>query len=112
MGLFKRAVSLMASAVCMSGCIVTDLPQGFTVLPITAKAEDRYTSGDYFYTVADGEAAICGYNGSDTVIIIPEEIDGYTVTSIERNAFRDNYDIRCNLAGKRLNDILRSILRM
>lgn len=41
-------------------------------------------ASDYTYDVLeDGSASITGYTGSDTEIIIPSTIDGYTVTQIE-----------------------------
>ena len=43
---------------------------------------------DYDYTVLDnGTLEITGYNGSDTEIVIPSEIDGKAVTSIDIWAF-------------------------
>jgi hypothetical protein len=59
-----------------------------------------YTSGDYQYILLeDGTAAIKGYTGSDTEIVIPSEVDGYTVTiivggSYVAGAFTDNTSIR------------------
>ena len=47
-------------------------------------------SGDYEYTVTDGEAKITGYTGTSTEIEIPSEFDGYPVTSIGEGAFRYN----------------------
>ncbi|MEE0913777.1 MAG: leucine-rich repeat protein [Ruminococcus sp.] len=42
----------------------------------------------FLYTVLeDGTAEITGYNGGDTNITIPSEIDGYAVTSIGKEAF-------------------------
>lgn len=44
-------------------------------------------SGDYRYTVLDdGTAKIISYYGSDTDLIIPSEIDGYKVASIDYQA--------------------------
>lgn len=41
-------------------------------------------SGSFSYTVLeDGTAQITGYSGTDTVLEIPPEIDGYTVTHIK-----------------------------
>lgn len=46
-----------------------------------------FTSGDYYYSVHDGTAAIVKYNGSNGEIEIPSEIDGYPVTEIGAAAF-------------------------
>lgn len=43
---------------------------------------------DYEYTVLEnGTLEITGYNGSDTEIVIPSEIDGMSVTKIGNNAY-------------------------
>lgn len=56
-----------------------------------ALAEDKptvYTCGDYQYTLReDGTAEIHEYTGGDEVLIIPSELDGYTVTRIGDYAF-------------------------
>lgn len=46
---------------------------------------------DFSYTISDGEVMIMGYSGSDTQIVIPQEINGYPVTGIGEYAFC--YDI-------------------
>lgn len=46
------------------------------------------TSGDYHYVILDdGTARIIHYNGSDTKVTIPNEIDGHTVTELARGSF-------------------------
>lgn len=58
-----------------------------------ADAEEEYlalnpvTSGDYEYAVIDGEACITFCFSMDNTVNVPDEIDGYKVTSIYRNAF-------------------------
>lgn len=44
-------------------------------------------SEDYEYAITNGTAQIKRYLGNDTNVIIPSEIDGYTVTSIGDSAF-------------------------
>ncbi|MBQ8333717.1 MAG: leucine-rich repeat domain-containing protein, partial [Clostridia bacterium] len=47
-------------------------------------------SGSFSYSIgSDGTATITDYTGDDSVLVIPETIDGYTVTSIGSNAFQD-----------------------
>ncbi len=46
-------------------------------------------SSDFEYSISGGEVKINGYTGSDTELIIPSEIDGYTVTSISYEALAD-----------------------
>ncbi len=48
-------------------------------------------SGDYTYDVINDTCAkITAYIGTDTKVVIPETIDGYTVTVIGKNAFSGN----------------------
>ncbi|MDE7365404.1 MAG: leucine-rich repeat domain-containing protein, partial [Ruminococcus sp.] len=60
-----------------------------------ADAEEEYqamnpvASGDYEYSVVDGEACILLCESTDETITVPEEIDGYKVTSIYKYAFID-----------------------
>ena len=59
----------------------------------TADAEAEYNAlntvaaGDYEYAIIDGEACITICVSMDKEIIVPEEIDGYKVTSIYTGAF-------------------------
>lgn len=71
-----------------------------SLFPLYAFAE---TNEDYTLTYKikeDGTAKITGYEGTPIHLVIPSEIDGYTVTSIESNAFKVNaedlyYDANC-----------------
>lgn len=71
-----------------------------TVTEETSKPEETEDSdagvmllsdaADFTYNVTDAAAKtteIIGYTGSDTDVVIPEEIDGYTVTGIGDSAF-------------------------
>lgn len=61
-------------------------------LPLLSASAD--TSGDYSYKIlSDGTAEITGYSGSDTCLTIPNEINGYTVTSIGDSAFFEHSNI-------------------
>jgi hypothetical protein len=42
---------------------------------------------NFTYTIENGKVTITGYNGSDSVVNIPESIEGYPVTEIGANAF-------------------------
>ena len=53
-------------------------------------SDDLY-SGDYCYEILeDGTAAINAYLGSEEVVVVPSEIEGYKVTVIHRYAFAEN----------------------
>ena len=69
-------------------CFVLILTLALTILPVTAFAASGIVSGNYKYVVLDnGNAQIMDYLGSDADVSVPAEIDGYTVTSIGKEAF-------------------------
>ncbi len=50
--------------------------------PMAVGAEIRKTDSGILYTIENGEAVIQGYDGSGSVMNIPEKIDGVPVTKI------------------------------
>ncbi|MDE5764983.1 MAG: leucine-rich repeat domain-containing protein [Ruminococcus sp.] len=71
-----------------------DYANNFTFMTTeTAERAEKYDalniqrSGNFEYTVIDGEACITGCNSIDSVVNVPEEIDGYSVTSLYDEAF-------------------------
>ena len=49
---------------------------------------EKYICGDYEYVLlGDGTAEISGYTGEESDVMIPESLDGYSVTSIGDYAF-------------------------
>ena len=53
-----------------------------------AEDDEVFTFGDYSYRVLeDGTAEIAGYQGSKSALVIPETLDGKSVTSIGDEAF-------------------------
>lgn len=63
------------------------------ILLISETYDDNVISGDYEYSIIDDET-ICleGYNGTETDFIIPETIDGLTVTELSGKAFGSSPD--------------------
>lgn len=75
------------------GCELENLQGGLTLI---WAAQQGYTlvdvmvSGDFAYTLqTDGMARIVGYFGEAETVIIPAEMDGYTVTAISDRAVSD-----------------------
>jgi hypothetical protein len=58
-------------------------------LPETDASCFEYTTVD----VPDGECAITSYTGDNTVVVVPEVIDGLTVTTVGSYCFSNNNDI-------------------
>lgn len=60
----------------------------------SASESESYVSGNYTYTVTDGEATITAYTGSETDVVIPAQIDGINVVEIGDAAFAQNTAIQ------------------
>lgn len=59
-------------------------------LLVGAVAEDIHDNGEFIYEVKkNGTATIVGYSGRSKDIILPNLIDGYTITAIGDEAFKD-----------------------
>ena len=59
-----------------------------TLLPFAlASNAAEVTSGDYTYSIEDGNATIVWYIGSVATLVVPSTLDGYPVTNIGDNAF-------------------------
>lgn len=76
---------------------------------LPALADETRTSGDFQYTLkSNGTATIVGYTGSGD-IIIPQMLDGYTVTAIGDSAFKHQYSFGKNYSSVTLPDTIKSI---
>ena len=51
--------------------------------------ETRAVSGQWTYTISNGNATITAYSGTATSITIPNTLDGYRVTGIGASVFAD-----------------------
>ncbi len=61
----------------------------------TTWSPDPEPQNDFTYSTPDSSSVtITGYLGHRTIVEIPEEIDGYTVTGIEKSAFASHETIR------------------
>lgn len=61
-------------------------------LPTLALAA-TYSEGDFTFTLSNGTATITDYTGSDTVIVVPDELGDTPVVFINASAFNGNDDI-------------------
>ncbi len=55
----------------------------FTILFAVSLTVSANRSGDWEYSVSDGEATVTRYYGSGTVVTIPSKLGGYSVTCIQ-----------------------------
>lgn len=110
---FKKAITaIIATAM---------LASAFSAIPFTANAaevnvpkvsqsrDDTHyvvTSGDYRYENIDGKSIIFWeYLGSDTDVVIPEQIDGKTVTMLARGAFYNKTNLKSITLPKPLHTL-------
>ncbi len=80
----KKTVSYILSAVLV-----------FSVISAFSVSSFADTCGDYSYSMIDDSSVmIDGYSGTAQTLVIPETLDGYTVTAIGDNAFSGNNSIK------------------
>lgn len=75
---------------------VTTAAEETTAEETTDKDNEDETiySGSFGYTVTpSGTVSVCDFKGTDTEVVIPEELDGMAVTEIASNAFLSKYMI-------------------
>ena len=75
---------------------------------ITADKASAKTSGDYKYVITGKKKKTCAirkYLGKDKDVVIPEKIDGYTVTRIGNRAFKNNDNIKSIKLSKHITII-------
>lgn len=76
---------------------------------LPALADETRTSGDFQYTLkSNGTATIVGYTGGGDTVIIPQMLDGYTVTAIGDSAF-DRKTEKYKACSVTLPDTIKSI---
>lgn len=109
----KKAIATIIAAVMLTSA--------FSAIPFTANAAEvnvlkvsqsrdaeHYviTSGDYRYENIDGNSIIFWeYLGSDTDLVVPEKIDGKTVTMLARGAFYNQANLKSITLPKTLTYI-------
>lgn len=60
-----------------------------SAIPAVSGAEETAISGGFEYKLVSGEAQIVRALGNPKEVVVPSELDGYTVTSIGERAFED-----------------------
>ncbi len=79
-----RSKALIRALVCLAVCLAA-------VFAVNGALAEHLTSGDWEYDVLeDNTVSIAGYQGTDTSVIVPDEIEGYAVTRIGAEAFMNN----------------------
>ncbi len=72
--------------------VLTFITGIFSIIPVSAKTNEIITTLDFDYIMLeDGTLEIVGYHGIDTYLFIPTTTNGYKVTSIAKEVFKDNH---------------------
>ena len=67
---------------------LANLKKQIETAKVGSTIDEEEKKSDFTYRIESGEAIITGYTGSNTALIIPSMIDGYTVSSIDDEAFK------------------------
>ena len=61
-----------------------------TAVPFRAEATGYEEEGDFLYTVSNGQAQLCLYQGNDKIVEVPAELGGCPVVRIDTYAFKES----------------------
>lgn len=61
-----------------------------TAVPFRAEAAGYEEEGDFLYTVSNGQAQLCLYQGNDKIVEVPAELGGCPVVRIDTYAFKES----------------------
>lgn len=92
------AILTAAAVFSLTGCAGNNGDQEPSYTEATmgvVETTEEYTSNtDYLYIKnEDGTIAISGYTGSNSIVTVPETVDGLKVTAIGDHAFEANWDL-------------------
>ena len=100
--------SLTAAAAMGSFCCapLSDAGVKLELPAFSANAAEEFISGDFTYTVSDEKTVtIQKYNGNDSEVTIPAEIDGKTVTVIGEDAFESKENLKTVVIPETVTEI-------
>lgn len=86
---FKKFMASVLAAVLILAVSPVNALNEIEASPLFSIKATALTDGDYAYELRDSYAAIIGYKGSSSTLIIPSELGGYVVTTIEQGVFAD-----------------------
>lgn len=75
----------LKKTLCAAMAGITALTSVVMTMPAAAEESKRY--GDFSYVISGKDVMITKYDGNDSYVIVPDEIDGRAVTIIGRGAF-------------------------
>ena len=93
--MIKKIISLVLMLALVSGIL------NITLITAAAKTDEKFT----YDIMDDGTAKLTDYTDTETEVLIPTEIDGYTVTEIGEKTFKDNQDITAITISENIAEI-------
>ena len=87
----KKILAISLAALMLGGSVVTVLPEvAQSGILASAASEGTTAEGFVWEENEDGDVIITKYNGEGRDVVVPNEIDGKTVTEIGNDAFEFN----------------------
>ncbi|MDE6020114.1 MAG: leucine-rich repeat domain-containing protein [Ruminococcus sp.] len=90
------AILTAAAVFSLTGCDIGSNETSYTegTMGVVSTVQEYTSNTDYLYVKnEDGTIAISGYSGKDSVLNVPDNIDGQKVTAIDDHAFEANWTI-------------------
>ena len=84
---YKRKTSICTAVLLLLSML-------FSLLPLSAADDTVYSEGYFKYTISGDTAAIVGYFGSESEIVIPDSLGGRKVTEIRGRIFRSDLPLK------------------
>ena len=84
---YKRKTSICTAVLLLLSVL-------FSLLPLSAADDTVYSEGYFKYTISGDTAAIVGYFGSESEIVIPDSLGGRKVTEIRGRIFRSDLPLK------------------
>lgn len=107
----KKLFCVILSAIILSTTMfavsAADVSASVSATPDEAQEQttEGYCDGFYYNVLDDGTAEITRYDGDETDLVIPDEIEGYQITSIRDNTFQSEFRKNVTI-GKHINHIV------
>lgn len=84
---YKRKTSICTAVILLLSVLLS-------LLPLSAADDTVYSEGYFKYTISGDTAAIVGYFGSESEIVIPDSLGGRKVTEIRGRIFRSDLPLK------------------
>ena len=92
----KKLLVLMAVMVLLTACTenkskgeaASSESVSSAITASTAASEEKEITADFTYTILNDNVTVTAYTGTDDIVKIPDEIEGFPVTAVSKDAFK------------------------